>query len=191
MSEETKKENFDSTNEEEITNNNPNDEHSAESEGAEGETWNEADKDAEIQRLKEKLKEKAIKDRVKSRKENTEEKVDTELLDRLNQMELRELGVKDDEDQKIVFDAAKSLGVKPIEAAVNPAIQALLQTNQTKRQAEQATAPSSKKGGSSVRSQVEYWIDKGELPPKGDTELRRKVVNKRIELSKKAKMFNN
>lgn len=45
-------------------------------------------------------------------------------------------------------------------------------------------------GGSSGKSSVDYWINKGELPPAENVELRRQVVNERIKREKSVSHFS-
>lgn len=47
----------------------------------------------------------------------------------------------------------------------------------------------SSRGGNSSRNSVDYWIQKGELPPEDQVDLRRKVVNAKIALHKNKSKF--
>ncbi len=47
------------------------------------------------------------------------------------------------------------------------------------------------RSGQSTRDQVGYWIAKGELPPADQVQLRRDVLNKRIEQAKSGNQFSS
>lgn len=47
----------------------------------------------------------------------------------------------------------------------------------------------SKRSNQAARDSVEYWIHKGELPPKNQVQLRRDVVNARMKKSKEGSVF--
>jgi len=55
------------------------------------------------------------------------------------------------------------------------------------RTVEKATPSPSRLPGENTKSKVDYWINKGELPP--DPALRIDVVNKKIELAKAGRKF--
>ncbi len=196
MSEETM-ETLDSQNEDLLETANigeENDDSTGESEDASGDTGYESSedpRDAKIQELEEKLKEKSIKDRIKAKKSSKEESVSPDLEQRLIQSELRAEGVKDPKDMETVMHAAKVLGVEPIDALSDPFVQERLARSQKQRTAVNAVPGASSRQTVNIKANTDYWIKKGELPPKEDVELRRKVVNKRTEMAKHQKKFNN
>lgn len=55
----------------------------------------------------------------------------------------------------------------------------------------QATPSGSKRTGQSAQDSVEYWLAKGEMPPQGQTELRRAYVSAKMKKDTGAKMFYN
>lgn len=59
--------------------------------------------------------------------------------------------------------------------------QAELKEKRDLKMAEAATPSGSKRAGNSTKDQVDYWLNKGELPPSSQPELRRAVVNARIK----------
>ena len=48
-----------------------------------------------------------------------------------------------------------------------------------------------KRGGGATRDKVEYWIAKGELPPKDQPQLRKDYVNAKLKKSKEDGIFYN
>lgn len=124
-----------------------------------------------------------------SRQENSQQKVasDDALLGRL---EAR--GVMDADDQDYVIKAANTLGISPIEALNDPVVKDRLAASEKARETAAATPSSSSRSGqSSAKETPEYWIDKAELPPKSNTELRRKVMHMKAQRKASAQMFNN
>lgn len=62
------------------------------------------------------------------------------------------------------------------------------------RKTQNATPDSSDRGGGAAQDSVDYWIQKGELPPKSETDLRRKVINEKTKRAKqggKSKFTDN
>lgn len=60
-----------------------------------------------------------------------------------------------------------------------------------KKATDQATPTGSKRANNQTTDSVEYWLAKGELPPASEVELRRKVVNARIDKEKSKGIFYN
>lgn len=64
----------------------------------------------------------------------------------------------------------------------NPYFQAELKSQRDAKTVAQATPGATRTAEAPTSSKVDYWINKGELPP--DKELRAKVVERKIELAK-------
>ena len=56
---------------------------------------------------------------------------------------------------------------------------------------EAATPGKTNRAGNQTRNDVEYWIEKGQLPPANQPELRRKVVNAKIATAKASSQFSD
>lgn len=54
----------------------------------------------------------------------------------------------------------------------------------------EAIPQGSKRSGSSTKDNVEYWVAKGELPPAGQTKLRREVIAARMAQEKNTSKFS-
>lgn len=90
-------------------------------------------------------------------------------------------GVEGDEERDFLLSEMNSTGKNLREILNFNYVKEQLKSIADDRSA-QAAMPKSKgtRGGQSARDTVEYWIDKGELPPIEQTELRRKVVAEKI-----------
>lgn len=101
-------------------------------------------------------------------------------------------GVKEVDDiafvQKMVNDTGKSIE----EVLSNPFTQSELKRIGEER-ATKAATPSAEQGrnGAPARDTVEFWLNKGELPPADQTELRQKVVNAKIAKGKTGSNFSS
>lgn len=55
----------------------------------------------------------------------------------------------------------------------------------------EATPKGTTRAGQTTRNDIDYWIEKGELPPADQVELRRKVVNAKISKAKASSQFTS
>lgn len=69
--------------------------------------------------------------------------------------------------------------------------QAELKERREEQSSKEAIPPGSKRSNSSSRDSVDYWIAKNELPPADQVELRRKVVNEKINRAKNKSQFSD
>lgn len=99
-------------------------------------------------------------------------------------------GIKDPEEQEVVFNAMQRTGDE-LENVVNDEfIQNKIQKLRNDKEAEQATPKSSGRSGSPASDSVEYWVQKGELPPKDQKpQLRRDVLQAMRKQSRRPKKF--
>ena len=87
-------------------------------------------------------------------------------------------GIKGPDEVKLVTDAMQATGKSLDDVLENPYFKSELEKHRQLKAADDATPKGGKRGGQvSAKDTVEYWIEKGELPPKDQVELRRKVVN--------------
>jgi len=146
---------------------------------------------ARIAELEEVAKNNAIKARLaKKEAPKSGQTVDSSVIERLNRMEMMELGVKDNEEVALVNKEALELGVDPLLLVKKGLAESFLAKHRKAKADELATPGTSSRASVSTRDSAEYWIAKGELPPKDQVELRAKVVNQKLEKSKKSQMFN-
>jgi len=152
------------------------------------------EKDLKIKELEEKLKSKAIEARLAKKEEKKEETLDlsSDLKERLLKIELRESGLKDSEEVDLVMKESKELGIDPKKLVERGLADTLLQTHRKAKLDEQATPGTSKRGGAiNQKDNPEYWMAKGELPPKESVELRRKVIEAKRQKERRQVKFNN
>lgn len=97
--------------------------------------------------------------------------------------------IKNANEIKLVEDIIANTGKTLEEVLESKYFQAELKELRDIETTKQATPPGSKRTGESALDTVEYWIAKGELPPASEVELRRKVVNARIQKEKQGSVF--
>jgi len=90
-------------------------------------------------------------------------------------------GIEGDEERQFLLSEMNSTGKGLRDILGFNYVKEQLKTIADDRSA-QAAMPKGKvnRGGQSARDTVEYWIDRGELPPVEQVELRRKVVHEKI-----------
>ncbi len=93
---------------------------------------------------------------------------------------MNSLGFTDGEDHTYVQDMMKSSGKSLEEVLAIPFVKGELTRMKEERTTKAAAAPADGRSGSPARDTVEYWLNKGELPPADQSELRQKVVNAKI-----------
>lgn len=132
---------------------------------------------------------KSERDRIKSKPAKTETN-DESSNDLIEKAYLNSAGYKDIEEQEEILKVAKNLGLKADEAVNDPFVKARVEHLRKAKEVAEATPRNSKKK-SSTKNDVQYWIDKGELPPADQTQLRRDVVNAKQQRAKTNNKFNN
>ena len=101
---------------------------------------------------------------------------------------LKSSGFQTDEFQ-LVLDAAQNTGKTIDEVAESKWFQAILKEHREEKAVKDAIPQGSSRSNSSARDTVEYWVAKGELPPRDEVELRRKVVNAKIKKERSRNKF--
>lgn len=102
---------------------------------------------------------------------------------------LKANGFDGDEEYNVILDTMKFTGKTLEEVMKHPFVTAEIKAIREQKQAEDALPKGNNRGGASSRNSVDYWLQKGELPPEDQTDLRRKVVNARINASKNKQKF--
>jgi len=100
-------------------------------------------------------------------------------------------GIKEADEMELVQEVMKSTGKSLDEVVGSRFFQAELKEMQEDKATAEATPKGSKRGNNSASNTVEYWIAKGELPPKDQRELRAKVVNARIKAETSKSQFTD
>ncbi len=99
-------------------------------------------------------------------------------------------GIKDGAEMKLVKEIAKETGKSLEDVLGSKYFQAELKEMRELNNTS-AAIPTGKRTGTSGVDTVDYWIAKGELPPKDQVDLRRAVVNARIAKDKSKSPFYN
>lgn len=96
-------------------------------------------------------------------------------------------GVENDDEVEFVKSMVQNTGRPLKELVGDDYVQAKLTQMREQRAVKDAIPSGTKRSAQVASDSVEYWLAKGELPD--DTDLRRKVVNARIEKETKKDVF--
>lgn len=99
--------------------------------------------------------------------------------------------IKEASEMELVKNIIQETGKTLEQVLDSKYFQAELKEMRELKATEGATPKSSKRAGQSAQDSVEYWLAKGELPPVSEVDLRRKVVNARIDKETKKGVFYN
>lgn len=117
-----------------------------------------------------------------------------EVKDELGIIERRILrldGIKSDEEISLVQEFMKDTG-KDFESVIESrAFKAELKALREEKATEDALPRGTKRSSNSSKSNVEYWLAKGELPPASDVQLRREVVNAKMKQIESRSQFSD
>lgn len=141
------------------------------------------------QRYKTKL-EKAKLDKAGEKKETKKEEKETKL-DYGQKAYLIANGIKGADEVALVKEYLDRTGKELEDIIESKHFQNDLKELKEAATTKAATPSSSKRSNSSARDQVDYWVNKGELPPIEDVELRRQVVNAKIKAKTDNSHFYN
>lgn len=100
-------------------------------------------------------------------------------------------GIKDADEMELVKEVMKSTGKSLDDVVGSKYFQAELKEIRDDKATADAIPKGNKKGNNSASNTVDYWIAKGELPPKDQRELRQKVVNARIKAESGKSQFTD
>jgi hypothetical protein len=95
------------------------------------------------------------------------------------------------EEISFVFEEMKKTGKSMDEILDSKYFQQQLAEKRELAATEAAIPSGTNRGGNATRDKVDYWIAKDELPPADQVELRRKVVNAKIEREKSVSKFTD
>ncbi len=96
-------------------------------------------------------------------------------------------GVENDDEVDFVKTIINNTGRSLKDVVGDDYVQAKLSAMRDARAVKDATPSGTKRSAQSASDSVEYWLSKGELPD--DVDLRRKVVNARIEKETRKDVF--
>lgn len=114
------------------------------------------------------------------------------LIRETNLNTLDNLGVTNAEDQEQVMEIMNAKGMTAREVVGISWVQNMLKDNANVRRNTAATPGASKRSGQvSAKETVGYWLNRSDLPPKDNKELRRQVIHARNNAQKRDQMFNN
>lgn len=139
------------------------------------------------------LKYKAILDRNKNKKSD-EKPVRSRKSNDLDYGEKAFLianGINSADEFKLVQDFMSNTGKSLDDVVSNKYFKSELNDFRELQKTSQATPTGTRKAGQSAQDSVDYWIAKGELPPKDQVELRRSVVNAMVKRDSKKSNFYN
>lgn len=91
----------------------------------------------------------------------------------------------------LVQEVMQSTGKSLDEVLEAKYFQAALKEMREEQAAKDAIPSGSKRSTSHARDTVEFWIQKGEMPPRDQVELRRKVVEERIKAEQNRSTFTD
>lgn len=98
-------------------------------------------------------------------------------------------GIKTEAEIDYIQKTAERTGL-PIEDLVSDEfVQGKLKQIRDAQANAEASPRNNNRGGNAPQSTVEYWINKGELPPKSEVKLRRDVVNEKLKRSQATNKF--
>lgn len=100
-------------------------------------------------------------------------------------------GIKGGDEMALVSEIMANTGKSLDDVIESKYFKAELKELRDVKSTDNAVVSGSKRSSQSTRDTVEYWIGKGELPPKEQRELRQKVVNARYTAEKSKNVFYN
>lgn len=112
-----------------------------------------------------------------------------EILDRVDRAVLSVKGITEPDEIELVERRKAETGRGLEELLATTWFKQELQEFREKATSFDVMPAGSKRSNQAARDSVEYWIAKGELPPKNQTQLRRDVVNARMKRAKNENVF--
>jgi hypothetical protein len=100
-------------------------------------------------------------------------------------------GIKGSDEIAIVEQAMRYSGESLEDLVDNPFVKTQLSALREAKAAQAAIPSGTKRSGTSPRTEIDYWLAKGELPPNTpeNQDLRRKVVNAKLTRTKQVSKF--
>ncbi len=114
-----------------------------------------------------------------------------EGLDRIDRAVLRTEKIVSEDEVKLVEDIMKETGKTVEQVLESKYFLTELQSLRDTKTSADAIPKGINRSSQSARDSVDYWIAKGELPPRDQVELRRKVVNAKMQTEKDKSQFTD
>lgn len=132
-----------------------------------------------------------LKKKMGIEEKTAKKEVSKDGLDRIDKMVLRSEGIKSDDEMSLVEEFMKDTG-KDVESVIESrAFKAELKALREEKATEDALPRGTKRSSNSSKSNVEYWLAKGELPPASEVQLRREVVNAKMKQIENRSQFSD
>lgn len=112
-----------------------------------------------------------------------------EILDRVDRAVLSVKGITEPEEIELVERRKAETGRGLEELLATTWFKQELQEFREKATSFEVMPSGSKRSNQAARDSVEYWISKGELPPKNQVQLRRDVVNAKMRKAQNNNIF--
>lgn len=100
-------------------------------------------------------------------------------------------GIESEEAESFLFKEVSETGKTLSQVLSFGYVQEKLTALKEQQNAEGAMPKAGERGGQGNRTTIDYWIQKGELPPEDQVELRRKVVNEKLKRSQNKERFGS
>lgn len=124
------------------------------------------------------------------KKEGEKPNTDDRGFDRVDRSNLKSEGITDDDELDLVSEIMKETG-KDVEAVLNSRyFKTELKGMRDDKAAAEGTPKNNRRVGNQSKTDVDYWIAKGELPPMDQPDLRQKVVNEKMKREKAKEGFS-
>lgn len=138
-----------------------------------------------------KLSEKAAEAKPEAKTEVKADKGKQEVLDRIDRAVLSVKGITEPEEIELVERRKAETG-RPLEDLLDSSwFKQELKELRDSNLSFTAMPKGSRRSGQAARDSVEYWIQKGELPPRNQVQLRRDVVNAKMHRQKQGNVFTD
>lgn len=145
--------------------------------------------EAKLARLERQAKQ--LKKRLGVEEKPAKKEVLKDGLDRIDKMVLRSEGIKSEDEMALVEEFMRDTG-KDVESVIESrSFKAELKALREDKATEDALPRGTKRSSNSSKSNVEYWLAKGELPPASDVQLRREVVNAKMKQIENRSQFSD
>jgi hypothetical protein len=127
----------------------------------------------------------------KAKKQEVKEVVKESGLDRIDRAVLRAEKITAPEELDLVESIMKETGKSLEDVLETKYFQSELKEMRETKASKDAVPSGTRRSSQSARDTVDYWVSKGELPPIDQVELRRKVVNARMQTEKSKSQFTD
>jgi hypothetical protein len=124
-----------------------------------------------------------------NKSENKNNNADDKKFGLLEKTFLNANGIKSEAEIDYIQKTAERTGLSIEDLVADEFVQGKLKSIRDTEANAEASPRGNNRGGNAPQSTVEYWISKGELPPKNEVELRRKVVNEKLKRSQATNKF--